>query len=29
MTYGGGAMPANSYFDRVTIELAIWQKEQS
>ena len=29
MNYGGGAMPANSYFDRVTLELAVWQKEQA
>ncbi len=28
LTYGGGAMPANSYFDRVTLELAVWPKEQ-
>ncbi len=28
MSYGGGAMPANSYFDRMTLELAVWQKEQ-
>jgi len=28
MNYGGGAMPANSYFERVTLELAVWQKEQ-
>lgn len=27
MSYGGGAMPPNSYFDRVTLELAIWPKE--
>jgi len=29
MTYGGGAMPANSFFERVTLELAVWQKEQA
>ena len=28
LTYGGGAMPANSYFERVTLELAVWPKEQ-
>jgi hypothetical protein len=28
MTYGGGAMPANSFFERVTLELAVWPKEQ-
>jgi len=28
MAYGGGAMPANSHFERVTLELAVWQKEQ-
>jgi hypothetical protein len=27
MSYGGGAMPANSYFERVTLELAVWPKE--
>lgn len=26
MTYGAGAMPDNSFFERMTIELAIWQK---
>ncbi len=26
MQYGQGALPNGSYFDRVTIELAIWQK---
>jgi hypothetical protein len=29
MTYGGGAMPANSFFERVTLELAVWPKEQA
>lgn len=28
LTYGGGAMPENSFFDRVTLELAVWPKEQ-
>jgi len=28
LTYGGGAMPANSFFERVTLELAVWPKEQ-
>jgi hypothetical protein len=27
MAYGGGAMPENSHFERVTLELAVWQKE--
>ncbi|MBI3158780.1 MAG: hypothetical protein HYZ26_04155 [Chloroflexi bacterium] len=26
MAYGEGALPANSFFDRLTLELAIWQK---
>lgn len=26
LQYGNGAMPENSYFERVTLELAIWQK---
>lgn len=26
VTYGQGAMPANSFFDRMTLELAIWPK---
>ncbi|HIE57702.1 MAG TPA: hypothetical protein EYP88_05680 [Anaerolineales bacterium] len=26
MAYGSGAMPANSYFDRITLELSVWQK---
>ena len=29
MAYGGGAMPENSHFERVTLELAVWQKEQA
>jgi hypothetical protein len=29
MTYGGGAMPANSFFERVTLELAVWPKDQA
>jgi hypothetical protein len=29
MSYGGGAMPAGSYFERITLELAVWQKEQA
>ena len=29
MAYGGGAMPENSYFERVTLELAVWPKEQA
>ncbi len=28
MEYGGGPLPENSYFERVTLELAVWQKEQ-
>ena len=27
LEYGVGAMPQDSYFDRVTLELAIWPKE--
>ena len=26
MSYGAGALPANSNFDRMTLELAIWPK---
>lgn len=26
MTYGAGSMPDNSFFERMTIELAVWQK---
>jgi hypothetical protein len=26
MGYGSGALPANSYFDRITLELALWPK---
>jgi hypothetical protein len=29
MNYGQGALPANSYFDRLTLELAVWPKEQA
>jgi hypothetical protein len=25
MNYGSGALPPNSFFERVTLELAIWQ----
>lgn len=25
-SYGGGALPSNSYFDRLTLELAVWPK---
>lgn len=28
LQYGDGAMPDKSYFERVTLELAIWQKNQ-
>lgn len=28
MEYGNGAMPADSYFERVTLEMAIWPKEE-
>ncbi|HFC09489.1 MAG TPA: hypothetical protein ENJ54_06535 [Chloroflexi bacterium] len=27
MAYGNDALPANSYFDRLTLELAVWPKE--
>ena len=27
MAYGNDALPANSYFDRLTLELAVWAKE--
>jgi hypothetical protein len=27
LAYGAGPLPPNSYFDRITIELAAWQKE--
>ncbi len=27
LEYGDGALPPNSYFERVTLELAIWPKE--
>ena len=27
MNYGQAALPANSYFERITLELAVWQKE--
>ncbi len=26
MDYGAGAMPQKSYFDRITLELAIWPR---
>jgi hypothetical protein len=26
MTFGQGALPENSYFDRLTLELAVWPK---
>lgn len=26
MAYGGGALPENSFFDRLTLELAVWEK---
>lgn len=29
MAYGGGALPANSYFERLTIELAAYSKSQA
>lgn len=29
MNYGQGALPTNSYFDRLTLELAVWPKEQA
>jgi hypothetical protein len=28
LQYGDGAMPDKSYFDRVTLELAIWHKAE-
>ena len=28
MAYGSGTMPENSHFDRVTLELAVWSKEE-
>ena len=28
MAYGSGALPANSHFERVTLELAVWPKDQ-
>jgi hypothetical protein len=27
MTYGTGPLPANSYFERFTLELAVWQRQ--
>jgi len=27
MAYGSGATPTQSYFERVTLELAVWQKD--
>jgi hypothetical protein len=29
MNYGAGAMPANSFFDRLTLELAVWPKTRA
>jgi hypothetical protein len=29
MNYGQGALPANSFFERLTLELAIWPKPQA
>ncbi len=29
LQYGDGALPANSYFGRITLELAIWQKNNN
>ena len=29
LAYGGGAMPENSHFERVTLELAVWPKEEA
>jgi hypothetical protein len=26
LQYGSGALPSNSFFERITLELAIWQK---
>ena len=27
LEYGGGSMPADSYFERITLEMAVWPKE--
>jgi hypothetical protein len=27
MSYGAGPLPAESYFERLTLELSIWQKQ--
>lgn len=27
MSYGSGALPANSYFEQITLELAVWPKQ--
>jgi hypothetical protein len=27
MSFGTGALPTNSFFDRLTLELALWPKE--
>ncbi len=29
MNFGSGALPANSYFERLTLELAVWPKAQA
>jgi hypothetical protein len=29
MAYGGGALPPNSYFERLTIELAAYRKPEA
>ena len=29
LKYGDGALPSNSYFERLTLELAIWQKSKA
>jgi hypothetical protein len=29
MNYGNGALPANSFFDRLTLELAVWPKTRA
>jgi len=29
LQYGNGALPSNSYFERLTLELAIWQKSKA
>ena len=29
MSYGKGSMPENSYFDRMTLELVVWQKNKT